>query len=201
MKECKVEGCTGEYLAKGYCGKHYYQIQRHGKILERTIYDPNEFVFENDICKIKLYNCKCEEVAEAIIDVGDYEKCKGRKWGIDKRGYVVNNREGHVKLHHTVLGRKEVTDHRDGDKLNNRRGNLRPCTYAGNNRNSKIPKNNTSGYKGVSQRTGSKLWVARIRYNYKNIYLGNFTDKIQAALAYNEAAVKYHGEFARLNAV
>jgi hypothetical protein len=65
--------------------------------------------------------------------------------------------------------------------------------------NSKIT--NTSGFKGVIWHKQSKKWYARITLNYKRIDLGLFKDKIQAAIAYNEAAIKYHGEFARLNKI
>lgn len=59
--------------------------------------------------------------------------------------------------------------------------------------------NNTSGYKGVSRDRGR--WRAYIRVNYKQIHLGNFRTKEEAARRYNEAALKYFGEFAELNEI
>lgn len=199
---CKVEGCNNIHLAKGYCNKHWQQINRFGKILERSIRDPNEFIFEDNICRIKLYNQKKKEVAEAVIDAGDYNKCKGKKWYLTSNGYVVSgNSKCILYLQHLILGRKTQIDHIDTDKLNNRKNNLRFCITAENSRNCRISKNNTSGYKGVSWSSERKKWTADIMHNYKHIYLGEFSDKIEAAKAYNEAALKYHKEYARLNVV
>ena len=199
MKICKVEGCNSKHHAKGYCGKHCAQIRRCGKILERTVNDLNEFVLDGDIYRIKLYNCKSEEVAEAIIDAEDYEKCKDLKWYLTGSGYVIS---GHAPfLQHLIFGRKTQLDHKDRDKLNNRRNNLRTCTTAENSRNHKISSLNMSGYKGVHWHKKQRKWRADITSNTKRIYLGLFADVKQAALAYNEAAIKYHKEFARLNIV
>lgn len=196
---CKVEECSNNHWAKGYCKKHWQQIYRHGKILERTINDLNEFVFDGDICRIKLYNAKNEEVAETIIDSEDYKKCKDLKWYLTGSGYAINGHRPY--LQHLIFGRKTQLDHIDGDKLNNRKNNLRTCTTAENSRNCKISKNNTSGYKGVSWNKERNKWTADIMYNYKHIYLGEFTDAKLAAAAYNEKAAELHGEFAQLNII
>ena len=90
-------------------------------------------------------------------------------------------------------------DHRDRNPLNNRKSNLRFCTHAENMRNRGIPKNNTSGYKGVVK--NGKGWAAQIGINKKTICIGFFKDKLPAAIAYNKAAIKYHGEYACLNTI
>ena len=92
-------------------------------------------------------------------------------------------------------------DHRDGNKLNNRRNNLRICAQAENAMNRKININNTSGYKGVYWNKPRRKWVALIGVNKKRIHLGMFSNKINAAKAYNDAAIKYHGEFSNLNKI
>lgn len=196
---CKVDGCNNVHRAKGYCNKHWQQVSRHGRILDRTVRDRNEFVFDKDICRIKLYNDKNKEVAEAIIDSEDYEKCKDLKWYLTNSGYVLSGHSPY--LQHLVFGRKTQLDHIDGDKLNNRKNNLRTCTTAENSRNCKISKNNTSGYKGVSWNKERNKWTADIMYNYKHIYLGEFIEGKQAAAAYNEKAAELHGEFAQLNII
>jgi hypothetical protein len=84
--------------------------------------------------------------------------------------------------------------------LNNHKSNLRECTHAENTRNrQRMNKNNTSGLKGVFWIKNASLWRAQIKVDRKIIYLGYFKDKIKAAFAYNEAATKYHGEFASFN--
>ena len=91
------------------------------------------------------------------------------------------------------------TDHRDGDKLNNRRYNLRIATRSQNSMNQKIRKNTSSEYKGVYYKKRDKCWEAQIGINNCPKYLGNYSSEIEAAKIYNKAALKYHGEFARLN--
>lgn len=92
-------------------------------------------------------------------------------------------------------------DHINGDTLDNRRSNLRICTKSGNMRNRSVSINNIVGYKGVGFIKKLSKWNARIRVDNKLIYLGLFCSKEDAALAYNEAALKYWGEFARLNEI
>lgn len=107
-------------------------------------------------------------------------------------------------LHRIIAERMEFhisdqIDHIDGNKLNNQRNNLRSATSSQNAINSKKPKNNTSGYKGVSWSKKSKKWRAQICFEGKQIHLGFFDDSKDAANAYDKAALKYFGEFARLN--
>ena len=90
----------------------------------------------------------------------------------------------------------------NGDSLDNRKSNLRICTHAQNSKNLKVRKDNTSGFKGVcftKERWRGKRWCAYINSNNKRIGLGRFLTKEEAALKYNEAVEKYHGEFGRMN--
>jgi len=112
-------------------------------------------------------------------------------------GYAATRINGRsTYLHEFLLGTKLV-DHADGDRLNNRRENLRKATHAQNQQNTKLSKANTSGFKGVTFRAGR--WGAGIRANGTFTYLGRFTTKEEAARAYDAAARQLHGEFARLN--
>lgn len=90
-------------------------------------------------------------------------------------------------------------DHIDGNKLNNAISNLREATQQQNLCNQSKPKHNTSGYKGVTWNKQMSKWQAQIKNNKKLVYLGLYHDKWNAAVAYNEAAVKYHGPYAKLN--
>lgn len=89
-------------------------------------------------------------------------------------------------------------DHRDGNKLNNQKCNLRICTPTQNKRNIKKQSNNKAGYKGVSY-FGNKYIRATISINRKQIHLGFFPDLITAAKAYDKKAKELFGEFAYLN--
>jgi hypothetical protein len=90
-------------------------------------------------------------------------------------------------------------DHIDGNTLDNRKSNLRICTSAENNWNCGARRRNKSGLKGVTTMGCGGKWRAEIQVSYKRIYLGRFNTPEAAGRAYDEAAMKYHGEFARLN--
>lgn len=94
---------------------------------------------------------------------------------------------------------KANIDHINGIKDDNRFCNLRESNYSQDMHNQGKRKHNTSGYKGVTYNKNAKKWVAQIRINWEMKYLGLFTSPENAATAYNFAAEKYHGEFARLN--
>lgn len=200
MRTCKVKMCGNKYLAKGYCRKHYLQLRRHGKILKRTVYDPNKITTKDDTAEIVLCNRKCQEVARAIIDAEDIEKVEKYMWYLTDKGYAATNINGkRVKIQHIIMGANSLIDHKDRDKLNNRKSNYRFCTNAENSRNIGILRSNTSGYKGVVWHKQGKKWAARIEVNKIRHSLGLFNNKLDAAKAYNVACLKYHGEFACLN--
>jgi hypothetical protein len=94
-----------------------------------------------------------------------------------------------------------IIDHKDGDSLNNSERNLRAANYKQNGCNRGLSRTNTSGVKGVYWNKRDECWLAYIGVNGKKIYLGSFDTPIEGAVAYNNAAVKYHGEFARLNVI
>ena len=86
------------------------------------------------------------------------------------------------------------TDHINGDRLDNRKSNLRICTHKENQRNMKMHKDNTSVYKGVS-RSREGRWVVKIG----NKYIATFKDIVEAAKRYNVEAKARYGEYAKLN--
>jgi hypothetical protein len=90
-------------------------------------------------------------------------------------------------------------DHINNNPLDNTKNNLRVCFGKDNKKNKRISKNNTSGFKGVNK-FGNK-YICRIGIDGKRIFLGYFENKELAAKRYNIAAIKYHGEFAKLNKI
>lgn len=100
-------------------------------------------------------------------------------------------------MHHKYL--PASIDHINGDKTDNRIENLRACTQQENCRNRGASAINKAGYKGVYPVRDK--WRASIRDDQTQLHLGYFICKHEAAKAYNEAALKYHGEFAHLNII
>lgn len=96
------------------------------------------------------------------------------------------------------IGKLQV-DHINGDRLDNRRCNLRVATYQQNSMNQHRTAISSSVYKGVSYRKDTNKFTAYITVNYKKINLGCFRSEQDAALAYDNAARVYFGEFANLN--
>ncbi len=87
-------------------------------------------------------------------------------------------------------------DHKDRNQLNDRIENLRVATINQNGYNKGILPTNTSGYKGVSWNSKTKKWKADIRVNGKRLFLGYFSDPVEAHAVYVKAALEHHGEFA-----
>ncbi len=142
------------------------------------------------------------------VDDSDYDLLSQTRWythipqGRNKYA-VTKPYSGIVWMHRFILGAQpgEFVDHINGDSLDNQRHNLRICTHQQNMSNQKKRLNSSSRYKGVSKIKPTGKWASHIKVNYKKIHLGNFVLESDAALEYNKAALKYFGEFARLNEV
>lgn len=106
-------------------------------------------------------------------------------------------------MHRMILNAKngDLVDHKNHNGLDNRRSNLRLCCNTKNHMNGQTHRDNQSGYKGVSMDKRRGNFRARIKHNGKEVWIGTFTTAKEAALAYNHAAVKYFGEFAKLNTI
>lgn len=115
--------------------------------------------------------------------------------------HLGNKKKKNIRMHRDILGLNDElqTDHRDGCGLNNRRRNLRPATHAQNQQNSTAQRGSSSIYKGVAWDAERQKWDACIQANLVGVVLGQFDSEVAAALAYDHAALQYHGEFARLN--
>jgi len=151
---------------------------------------------------------------KAIVDDEDFERLNKYKWHYGSRHYALRTTHrgysedgkritGSIWMHREVINTPEglFTDHINGDTLDNRKENLRVVNSNQNNRNSKIPSHNTSGYKGVSEdkRNLKNRWQAYITIDNKKKHLGYFYSKEDAAKRYNEVAREVFGEYARLN--
>jgi hypothetical protein len=123
--------------------------------------------------------------------------------GNGPRWYAVRTENKIRILMHRVVAKTPegmVTDHLDGDSLNNQVSNVRSCTNAQNQHNQRLKKfQKTSKYKGVSWRQRDECWQTHIMVENKSINLGNYESEIDAAYAYDISAREHFGAFARTN--
>lgn len=149
----------------------------------------------------------------ALVDDSDYDELCRYKWYLKADGYVgrsinLGKIGGKTKYQGLLMHREIVKtpkgvklDHKDGNRSNNQRSNLRIATSSQNSMNQKKAENKVSKYKGVTFRKDRNKWFARIIKEGKRYGLGHYASEIEAARAYNKAAIGYFGEFAKLNEV
>ena len=142
-----------------------------------------------------------------IVDVNDYDWLSQWKWHMC-HDYAVRNiriASGRklIYLHKFILDASNNTevDHVSRDTLDNRRCNLRLATRSQNQINTRKIIGTTSKYKGVSWKTSNRKWVAQIQSNKKKIFIGYFDYETQAALAYNNKAKEFFGDFVKPNII
>jgi HNH endonuclease len=144
----------------------------------------------------------------AIVDAEDFERLSKwhwfAVWSTQTETFYANRSGGkrgslQIRLHHEVLGSKERTDHRNGDTLDNRKENLRPCTNAQNMANRGPQRNSPTQFRGVHFLTKRNRWNAYIYINKKPRHIGDYKTLEEAAGAFDEVIYYRFGEFARLN--
>lgn len=146
-------------------------------------------------------NSKTEQIG--FIDSEDFDLVFDNKINLDSEGYA---RLGKNRLHRIIYQRVInseipkglVIDHKNGNKLDNRRYNLRICTISQNNMNQKKTRG-TSIYKGVYWNKSKQKWYSQIKVDSKVKYLGLSITEKEAAIKYNNAAILFHGQYALLN--
>jgi len=168
----------------------------------------NKLFYQDNEITIFLIESKKYGTFQVKIDTKNWNRVKKYSWHINfnwktKKIGAVESKESRVEygrkqiVIHKLLTDYKMTDHIDGDVLNNLETNLRECNHSTNAMNKGKQRNNTSGFKGVYFEKNK--WRAKIEINKKQVHLGYYSDKIEAAKAYNKAALKYHGEFSKIN--
>lgn len=146
----------------------------------------------------------------ALVDDGDFALVGHLKWALlPSGGHAIHffhdkalKKTRGVLMHRLILDapRGMVVDHIDHDGLHNWRANLRLCSQRDNLRNKrKTRSGKTSQFKGVYVDKRASGFIASITVDYRTIRIGTFDNEIDAALAYNERALREFGEFACLN--
>ena len=167
--------------------------------------------------QIKLHSRKYPGLI-AFVDDDDYNLVALFKWGVQKAKrthigdvdtfYVVtrwmwDGSPCYLMLHRLVLqaGRDVIVDHVDRNPLNCSKGNLRKCDFSQNCANVSKKIGTTSKFLGVRFDKNSNGWRANCRSRGRAYFSKRFDSEIEAAIAYNNVAKEWHGEFANLNLI
>jgi hypothetical protein len=149
----------------------------------------------------------------AIVDAADVSLLMQRKWavvGMDlsrasvMARYMRDGKEHREQISRVLLNPPHdmVVDHINGNRLDNRRCNLRICTNAENMRNTKINcGKRASSFKGVSWFSPRNCWRVMVKLDGRQTFGGYFSDQVAAAKRYDELATEIHGQYARTNAM
>jgi hypothetical protein len=199
---CQVHGCTSAYMAKGYCAKHYDRWRLKGDPLARTRKDPSLIESRGDHLAVVLTGkWAVAEGAKALVSLEDHSLVVGKSWWMNPDGYAVGrDTEGHhVGMHRVILGLAHGNplqgDHENGDRLDNRRGNLRACTQAQNAQNKKVW--GSSGHRNIYQHSRTKVYRVAVRKDGKLHYGGrhkDIGDAVKAAQALREKLFTHANE-------
>ena len=147
----------------------------------------------------------------AIVDPEDYERLANYKWFLSKSptsSYAARWQRTQSGLRKKIWMHREIIDipkhmlcdHINGNGLDNRKDKVRPATVSQNLCNRPKTKAKTrSKYKGLEYDKIQKKWKARIQHDGRTIYLGSFSNEVDAARAYDKKAKALFGQFARLN--
>jgi hypothetical protein len=140
----------------------------------------------------------------ALVSDEDYDYLNQWTWRRTSNSIYRSSNGAMIALHLEIAKRlgldtSQEIDHKDTNRLNNQRTNLRVATRSQNQANAKLSKKSSSGYKGVCFDKRSNKWQASIQVKGVRMTLGYFIEPEDAARAYDKAARKFQGEFARCN--
>jgi hypothetical protein len=175
------------------------------RIFSRPILEYRRYRYGYPFRRIFLSDGKC-----AIVDQQDFYRTNKLDWIVKEdfdsiyavRFFREPGKRSKLNSMHRFICNPPgglFIDHINCNGLDNRRKNLRLATHSQNSCNRPKRKNTTSRFVGVHFSKKSKRWVAQIKYQGGKKWLGYFDNEIDAAQAFDRAAIKYHGEFARLN--
>lgn len=198
-KTCAFPGCKstlGRRNTSGFCKPHFPRRFRL-KVIRDSV----------SLCECGSHGFfELPHSAVALFSPQDIDLVRSKNWirmssaGGDYVGFNSHNGKSVKRklLHRLILRPKHglSVDHKNRDRLDNRRENLRCCTHSQNAANALWRKDS---YKGVWWKKTHKAWSATIRKDQKTYHLGCFADASDAARAYDKAALELFGEFALTN--
>ncbi len=139
-----------------------------------------------------------------MVDDEDFAMLSKYHWYYDIHGYARCSTPHKMYMHRLIMGHPEKleVDHKDHNKLNNQKSNLRVCTSRQNRFNGSATRSdNKSGFRGVCWDAPRKKWKVQIVIDGRNRHKGRFASKEEAAQVYNDLAILHYGEFAHLNKI
>jgi hypothetical protein len=171
------------------------EIEKYG-----AAFDDCEIKIDGDIAFVPLWTRGGKVCAVSKIDAQSVPLVSSSRWCVVNSGYAVARvgRE-YVYMHRVIFNdaSSEVVDHINGDRLDNRLANLRPCTQFQNSKNLCIKKNNSSGHAGISKAPKGR-WRARIMHERKEYFLGIFDSLEDAVAARQKADAELNASFVRV---
>jgi hypothetical protein len=189
---CSIDGCGRKFLARGLCDRHYSRWLRHGDTDRLTPQGHNRFEVVDDATGRIIVTRGDGSEHSGLYDLADHSIVVARRWHW-RHGYFVTNlsisggrQGGAVAMHRILLGLERgdprVGDHRSGDRLDNRRANLRVTDHATNGANRAIVNElGTSKYRGVCWDKSRDRWKAYAKINRRMHNLGYFDSEVEAA--------------------
>lgn len=204
-REIKKKNRLGGYTL---CQKHRHQLYKYGKFLDnipRTVHDLNDYKIDyaHNTVTFNMYNQKSVFTASFVADLEDIEKLKYRKWRLSKDGYAITG--GKVtgrNASNVVLGidsRKNdlIIDHINGNRLDNRKCNLRIVTIQQNALNRRQDSNSKSPTKGIYWNASRNKWESKIAFNGIAVHFTRQKDIAAAAFQRYVAEKLVFREFSR----
>jgi hypothetical protein len=159
-----------------------------------------------EVCLLlsKRKNGSYYERRYVLVSSEDFERVSSYKWCLDSDGYAVGcmKKEGGgwktFKMHRFIINAApgELVDHKDGDRLNNTRSNLRICTHTENMRNRKKQPAKSSKYLGVCYQQKTGRWRVQFWVDKKQMSFGSYATEDEAGRVAMEKRKEYHGAFA-----
>lgn len=150
----------------------------------------NEYEIFDGYAEVKL-----SDTDYMLCDIDDWEKLKRHHWYVNSAGYATAGtvKDGSFLFHKKVTNtKKEIVDHINMNKLDNRKCNLRIADMKINSINRGLQSNNTTGYKGVYHDKRYDTWHTRITVSGKTILLGTYKTKEEAIAVRKMAEEKYY---------
>lgn len=184
------ERAVSSFNNEWYCNKHWLRMYNNGTLEKKKHKINNTYEFNNDCYVIITANKD-----RILVDAEDFSMLKNHSWCKRVAGYAVSRMNNKiVNMHRLIMGNPVgmTIDHINGNKLDNRKSNLRICTHSNNSKNHAVK--NKYGISGI--RDVPSGYSVRIMVNYKAIYIGTYKTLAEAIEARKNAEIKYYGEFA-----